>query len=100
MARPQLPETSPGQLRAKQAWNAGLIGTGRDSAGLPVVAPCTVGACASPAVSDQAPAAGLVQVAGSADGAAAHWYCNGRCAAIARARAELRTIPTRPGGDR
>lgn len=94
--RPHLPETSPGQLAAAQAWNGGLVGTGNKAADTPAVVPCTVGACGTPVTGDLAPVTGMVQVRGSADGAAAHWYCDGRCAGIARARADLRAIPMRP----
>ncbi|MBK3572633.1 hypothetical protein JHN63_02095 [Streptomyces sp. MBT65] len=94
--RPRLPETSPGQLAAAQAWNDGLVGTGRKSADTPVVEPCAVAACGTPVTDPLAPVTGMVEVRGSADGAAAHWYCDGRCADIARARADLRAIPMRP----
>ncbi|MEV0477873.1 hypothetical protein [Streptomyces prunicolor] len=94
--RPRLPETSPGQIAAAQAWNAGMVGTGRKATDMPAVQPCTVDACGTPVTDARAPIAAMVQVCGSADGADAHWYCDGRCAAIARARAEIRAIPTRP----
>lgn len=90
MPRPRLPETSPGQLKAKQAWNAGMTGTGRKPAGAPVVDTRRVEECGSPATGGRAPQPGMVRVRGAADGAAAHWYCPGRCAALARARADLR----------
>jgi len=89
--RPRLPETSPGQIKARLAWNAGLTGTGRKPAGAPVVDTCTVDLCGTPASGRRPPQPGMVQVRGAADGAAAHWYCEGRCAAIARAHADLRT---------
>lgn len=99
--RPRLPETSEGQRRARLAWNGGKTGTSRRPAVTSVVDACTVDGCGSPAtIGDRPPAASMVQVCGSADGAAAHWYCPSRCAAIARARAELRAIPMRSDGDR
>lgn len=98
--RPCLSETSPGQLRAKAAWNGGKVGKARNPADHPVIETCTVDACGSPAASSRPPAHGMVQVRGAADCAAEHWYCAGRCAAIARARAELRAIPMHPGGGR
>jgi hypothetical protein len=97
--RPRLIVVSEGQKRAQQAWNQGLVGKGRPAAATAAVEPCTVEGCGTPATG-QAPAARMVQVAGSADGAPAHWYCPGRCAVIARTRAELRAIPLRPGGER
>lgn len=98
--RPRLPEVSDAQKQARLAWNRGMTGTGRQAADTPAVEACAVDDCGTPAVDRQAPAACMVQVTGSADGAAAHWYCAGRCAAIARARAELRAVPMRPGGGR
>lgn len=100
MARIRLPETSPSQLAAKQAWNEGLIGKGRKPADTAVVEQCTVDACGTPATDRRPPVAGMVQVRGAADGAAAHWCCPGRCAAIAHAKAELRAIQMRPDGER
>lgn len=96
--RPRLPETSEGQRKAKLAWNKGLTGTSRPTTDTAVVQACTVDDCGSPATSPR-PRTGMVKVSGSKDGAPAHWYCPDRCAAIARARAELRAIPLRPGGD-
>ncbi|WP_330339363.1 hypothetical protein [Streptomyces sp. NBC_00557] len=99
--RPRLPETSEAQRRARLAWNKGLTGKGRPPAASTPFEVCTADGCGSPAAAHgRPPAAGMVQVRGSADGAAAHWYCPGRCAAIARARAELRAVPMRQGGDR
>jgi hypothetical protein len=97
--RPRIPETNEAQKAARQAWNAGLVGQGRPAAERPAFEPCPVDICATPVVGQRPPAAGMVQVPGAADGAAAHWYCHGRCAAIARARADLRAIPMRPGGE-
>ncbi|MFC7906421.1 hypothetical protein [Streptomyces nigra] len=99
MPRPRLPETSPGQLRAKQAWNGGKVGKSRAAADHPVVDVCPDEDCGSPDLSGRPPVAAMVRVAGAADGADAHWYCPGRCAAIARARAELRTIPAASGSE-
>ena len=87
--RPRLPEVSENQRKARLAWNQGLTGSSRPADG-----------CGTPVVGRRAPAADLDHARGAADGAAAHWYCPGRCAAIARARAELRAIPMRPGGER
>jgi len=97
--RPRLPEVTEGQRKARLAWNGGKTGTSRPTVDTPVVEACTLEACGTPAVG-RPPADGMVTVRGAADGAAAHWYCEGRCSAIARARAELRAIPARRGGDR
>lgn len=94
--RPRLPETSDGQRQAALAWNQGLTGTPRPPDETTVVEVCTAVACGSPATGSDSPSNGMVEVRGSTDGAAAHWYCDGRCAAIARARAELRAIEMRP----
>jgi len=98
--RPRLPEVSENQRKARLAWNQGLTGSSRPADERPAFEPCPADGCGTPVVGRRAPAAGMVQVRGAADGAAAHWYCLGRCAAIARARAELRAIPMRPDGDR
>ncbi|MCH5677861.1 hypothetical protein [Streptomyces gilvus] len=96
--RPRLPETSEAQLKARHVFNGGMNHKPRTTPELAVVEACTVEACGTPAVhSGWPPAEGMVRVKGSADGAAAHWYCPGRCEAIARARAELRAVPT--GGE-
>jgi hypothetical protein len=95
--RPRLPETSKAQLKAKHAWNGGLVGTGRAPEQTSVVETCTAQGCGSPATTRTR--ARMVKVRGAADGASAHWYCVKRCAAIARARAELRSIPMRRGGE-
>ena len=95
--RPRLPETSEGQLKARHAWNEGLAGKPRPPAQTTVVKACTVDGCGTP-TSGPHPAA-MVQVRGAADGAAAHWYCVDRCAAIARARADLRAITMRQPGE-
>jgi hypothetical protein len=97
--RPRLPETSKGQLRAKQAWNGGLVGKSRAPEQITVVQACTTDVCGTPAADRRPPTAHMVRVHGAGDGAAAHWYCPGRCAAIARARADLRSIPMRRGGE-
>lgn len=97
--RPRLPETSEAQLKARYAWNQGKTGKPRKPADTAVVETCTVDGCGTPVVSRRPPVRDMVQVHGAAEGAAAHWYCPGRCAAIARARAELRAIPMRPGGE-
>jgi hypothetical protein len=96
--RPRLPETSEGQLRAKHAWNQGMTGKSRTPEQTAVVETCTVDSCGSP-TTGPLPLDCMVQVHGAGDGAAAHWYCRGRCAAIARARADLRSIPMRRGGE-
>lgn len=98
--RPRIPETSDAQKRARQAWNQGLVGAGRPANERAAFEPCPVDGCGTPVVGRRPPADGMVQVRGSADGAAAHWYCPDRCAAIAAVRAELRAIPMRPGGER
>ncbi|MDT7847247.1 hypothetical protein [Streptomyces justiciae] len=98
--RPRLPEVSEGQRKARLAWNGGKTGTSRATVDTPVVEACAVEACGTPVTGHRLPTGGLVQVRGAADGARAHWYCPGRCAAIARARAELRAVPIRPGGGR
>jgi hypothetical protein len=95
--RPRLPETSKGQLKARQAWNGGLVGESRTPEQTAVVETCTAAGCGSPATTRTR--AGMVKVRGAADGAAAHWYCEQRCAAIARARADLRSIPMCRGGE-
>jgi len=97
--RPRLPEVSEGQRKARLAWNEGKTGKSRQPADTAAVEACTVDGCGIPAIGRRGPGAGMVQVRGAADGAAAHWYCPGRCAAIARARADLRAIPMRPGGE-
>lgn len=89
--RPQLPETSEKQKQAAKAWNGGLTGTSRKPVPTAAVQTCPVDACGLPATSRRPPAAGMVRVRGAADGASAHWYCPDRCAAIANARADLRT---------
>lgn len=86
--RPRIPETTAGQKKARLAWNRGETGTGRKPADLPVVETCHVEECGTPT---GGPLPGMTQVAGARDGAPAHWYCDDRCAAIARARADLRT---------
>lgn len=96
--RPRLPETSEGQLSAKHAWNQGMTGKPRRPEQAAVVETCTVDGCGTPTGRPR-PAAHMVQVRGAADGAAAHWYCPVRCAAIARARADLRAIPLRQDGE-
>jgi hypothetical protein len=96
--RPRLPETSEGQLRAKHAWNQGRTGKPRRPEQTAAVEPCTAENCGTPAGGPR-PAPRMVQVRGAADGAAAHWYCPDRCAALARARADLRSIPMRRGGE-
>lgn len=96
--RPRLPETSEGQRTAAHIWNEGqLSGKPRRPADTPVIEICAVDACGSPVTSSASAPTGMVEVRGSEDGAAAHWYCEGRCAAIASARAEIRAIPMRPG---
>jgi hypothetical protein len=96
--RPRLPETSEAQLRAKHAWNQGMTGKPRRPEQTAVLETCTAESCGTPA-SGPRPAPRMVQVRGAADGAAAHWYCPDRCAALARARADLRSIPMRRGGE-
>jgi hypothetical protein len=98
--RPRLPEVSEGQRRARLAWNGGKTGTSVPGATLSVFDVCTADGCGTPVTDSRPPAEGMVQVAGAADGAAAHWYCPVRCTPIARARAELRAIPMHTGGER
>ncbi|MFI5685856.1 hypothetical protein [Streptomyces sp. NPDC051636] len=88
------------QRQARLAWNKGLTGKGRLPAAATPFEVCAADGCGTPVVGALPPAAGLVQVRGAADGAAAHWYCPGRCTVLARTRAEIRAIPRRPGGDR
>ncbi|MGW0566129.1 hypothetical protein [Streptomyces tauricus] len=88
--RPNYPEATEGQKKARLAWNRGETGTGRKPADHPVVEVCHVEVCGTP-TGGRRPGPGMVQVADAWDGAHAHWYCDGRCAAIARARADLRS---------
>ncbi len=88
--RPRIPETSEGQKKARLAWNKGETGKGRKPADHPVVEECGVEVCGTPTGGPR-PGPGMVQVAGARDGAPARWYCEDRCAAIARARADLRS---------
>lgn len=83
--RPRLTETA-----AHMAWNGGKTGKPRPPEISPAVEACRVDACGTPADGPH-PGPGMTQVAGAQDGAASHWYCDGRCAAIARARADLRS---------
>lgn len=96
--RPRIPETTDSQRKARLAWNQGLTGNARQAETTTVVETCTVDACGTPTHGPHR-GTGMVQIHGSQDGAPAHWYCPDRCAAIARARAELRAIPMRPGGE-
>lgn len=96
--RPRIPETSESQKKARLAWNKGLTGNSRPAEDTAVVHACTVDGCGSP-THEPRPDTSMVRVADSKDGAPAHWYCPDRCAAIARARAELRAIPMHPGGE-
>jgi hypothetical protein len=98
--RPRLPEVNESQRKSRLAWNQGKTGASRPASDAPVVDVCTVDDCGSPVTGRRSPTAGMIPVRGAADGAAAHWYCPGRCAGIARARADLRAIPVRPGGGR
>ncbi|MEU1275282.1 hypothetical protein [Streptomyces sp. NPDC005799] len=100
--RPRLPETSEAQIKARYAWNEGKAGKPRKAADMAVVEPCTVDGCGTPVTDTfRPPADGMTRVTSYADGVAEeHWYCVGRCAAIACARAELRAIPMRSDGDR
>ncbi|MFJ4787640.1 hypothetical protein [Streptomyces sp. NPDC088794] len=68
-----------------------------DLPGGPVVDECRVGGCGSVGIGPR-PQPGMVRVAGSKDGALVHWYCANRCAGIARARADLRSVSTSGGG--
>ncbi|MFC8676762.1 hypothetical protein ACFUEN_29255 [Streptomyces griseorubiginosus] len=65
----------------------------------PVLETCFVTGCGTAAGAPR-PSRDMVRVAGSKDGAPAHWYCAVRCAPIARARADLRSITTRTRGGR
>ncbi|MFB7597212.1 hypothetical protein [Streptomyces sp. NPDC056160] len=98
--RPSLPETSEGQKRARQAWNGGKVGASRPAADRPAVETCAVDGCGILAAVPR-PSRGMVRVEVPGTGEPARWYCAGRCAAIGRARAEIRGIG-RPqdGGDR
>ena len=96
--RPRLPEVSETQRQARLAWNEGATGKSRRPADTPVVQACTKDDCGAPAIGPR-PRACMVMVHGSKDGAAAHWFCPGRCTAIARARADLRAID-QVGGSR
>lgn len=99
MPRPRLPETSEGQRRARLAWNQGRTGKSQSATDTPIVSKCAAENCGTAVTSPRPPTAGMVQVSGAADGAAAHWYCPGRCSAIAQARADLRAVSTRSGGE-
>lgn len=87
--RPRLPETSENQRQARLAWNGGQTGKPKKPLILPVVEVCHAEECGTP-TSGRRPD-GMTQVAGAGDGAPTHWYCDGRCTAIARARADLRS---------
>lgn len=89
--RPRLPEVSATQLQARLAWNQGKTGKGRPAASAPAVETCTVDGCGNLA-NQPRPNGSMVRVhvAGSTD--PARWYCPGRCAAIGRALADLRSI--------
>jgi hypothetical protein len=78
---------------ASKDWNGGnFVGRRRTTAlpvaGNAVVEKCVTEACGTPAGGRAVP--DMVRVHGSRDGAPAHWFCPGRCEAIARARADLR----------
>jgi hypothetical protein len=89
--RPRLPEVSETQRKAREAWNQGKTGKGRPAATAPVVETCTVDGCGSTA--DQPlPNASMVPVHVPDSSEPARWYCPGRCAAIGRALADLRSI--------
>jgi hypothetical protein len=86
--------------KASKDWNGGGFTGRRRTTAIPaaqgaVVEECAVDACGKPA--GRAPVPGMVRVRGGRDGAPAHWYCPGRCAAIARARADLRQAGARTG---
>lgn len=83
--------------QGRREW-AGKTGKALPPANTPAVESCSVDACGTPAVSRRPPMVAMVRVVGAADGADAHWYCPGRCAAIARARADLRAVTPGPGG--
>ncbi|MFF9279567.1 hypothetical protein [Streptomyces griseosporeus] len=96
--RPRLPEVSKGQRRARQDWNRGLVGRSRPAADSSPVPVCTVDGCGS--LANHRPArAAMVRVEVPGTGEPARWYCPGRCAAIGRARAELRGIDRAQGGE-
>jgi len=89
--RPRLPETSAAQKRARQEWNGGKVGAGRAPAAMPAVEACPVDGCGS--LADQPkPSRIMVRVRVAGTGEPARWYCPGRCAAIGRALAEIRSI--------
>lgn len=76
---------------ARQQWNRGQTGTGRPAASTPVVETCTVTGCGSTADKPRRDASMVsVLVPGSSE--PARWYCPGRCAAIGRALADLRSV--------
>ncbi|MFH9977907.1 hypothetical protein ACH4ND_01340 [Streptomyces sp. NPDC017179] len=77
--------------RARQQWNRGMVGDSRPATSAPVIETCTVDGCGITA--DQpapSPAMVRIHVPGSTD--PARWYCPGRCAAIGRALADLRSV--------
>lgn len=88
--RPRIPETSENQRKARMAWNGGKAGKSKPLVISPVVEVCHVEECGTPTDGPR-PGRDMAMVAGSKDGAASHWYCLGRCEAIAHARADLRT---------
>ncbi|EYT83962.1 hypothetical protein CF54_04180 [Streptomyces sp. Tu 6176] len=94
--RPRLPETSEGQRQARKAWNGGLVGQPRPPAVTAAVTPCPVDGCGSLAT-DPRPARAMVRVEVPGTGEPARWYCPGRCAAIGRALADIRSITTTQG---
>ncbi|WP_217545610.1 hypothetical protein [Streptomyces sp. GbtcB6] len=98
--RPRLPETTPGQLAARQAWNEGLAGASRPTDPVTPYEVCTADSCGSQVTGLRPPARGMVQVRNAAEGNGTHWFCPGRCTVLARIRAELRAVPMRPDGDR
>ncbi|MGW3410296.1 hypothetical protein [Streptomyces sp. NPDC000888] len=88
--RPRIPETSDAQRKARLTWNEGKTGKPTKPVISPVVETCHDEVCGTP-TGGRRLGQHMAMVAGSKDGAPSHWYCPGRCAAIARARADLRS---------
>lgn len=56
----------------------------------PVVDACGVVVCGTPG-SEPSPRPRMARIEGAGEGGQSAWYCPGRCTAIARARADLRS---------
>ena len=73
--RPRLPETTPGRLAARQAWNQGLVGASRPADPVTPYEVCSARSCGSPVVGLRPPVTGMVQVRNAApDSTGTHWY--------------------------